>query len=81
MMTQLGALLDRISWPMAVIMAMFLGLAPFTPEPHIWEKLKLLGAGELTHALDMFDLAFHGLPWLVLGGKVIRRFVSERPAG
>jgi len=80
MISQLGALLDRITWPVAVMMALFLGLAPFMPEPHVWEKLKMLGAGDLTRAIDMFDLLLHGAPWLLLGAKVIRTFGFQRPA-
>ena len=43
-----------------------LGLAPFTPEPHVWEKLKMLAAGELVKAIDIFDLLMHATPWLLL---------------
>jgi hypothetical protein len=43
-----------------------LGLAPFVPEPHIWEKLKMLASGELHKAIDIFDLVLHGTPWALL---------------
>ncbi|WGW03833.1 RND transporter [Tropicibacter oceani] len=43
-----------------------LGLAPMSPEPHVWEKLKMLAAGALTQPIDMVDLALHGLPWVLL---------------
>lgn len=75
----MGELLDRISWPMAVLLALLLGLAPFTPEPHVWEKLKMLFAGDLTRIIDMFDLLFHGVPWLLLGAKVIRAVMPGKP--
>lgn len=64
------ALLDRVSWPLAVVMALTLGLAPFTPEPHILEKLRMLSQGALSRPIDIFDLLLHGAPWLVLAGKV-----------
>jgi len=73
----MGAFLDRISWPMAVMMALLLGLAPFMPEPHIWEKLKMLAAGDLTRPMDMFDLMMHGAPWLLLGAKALRAFTAK----
>jgi len=43
-----------------------LGLAPFTPEPHLLEKLKMLIAGELVRPIDIFDLVLHGAPWVLL---------------
>jgi hypothetical protein len=65
------ALLDRISLPTALILALSLGLAPFLPEPHIWEKLKMLSAGTLTRPIDIFDLFLHGLPWVLLILKIL----------
>lgn len=56
----------------AVLAALTLGLAPFVPEPHIWEKLKMLVAGTLVRPLDIFDLVLHAAPWAVLIAKVIR---------
>jgi len=69
-MTHLRRLLDQLSFPILIVMCLTLGLAPFTPEPHIWEKLKFLAAGGLTQAIDIFDLLLHGLPWLLLIAKV-----------
>jgi hypothetical protein len=69
--------LDRISLTLALLGALTLGLAPFLPEPHIWEKLKMLAAGTLTRPLDMFDLAFHALPWLLLAAKLARLALSR----
>ncbi len=50
---------------------MTLGLAPFVPEPHAWEKIKMLQAGTLTNGVDIFDLAMHGLPFVLLLLKLI----------
>ncbi|MDO6800258.1 RND transporter [Shimia thalassica] len=61
-----------MSWTIVIVLALTLGLAPFTPEPHIWEKLKMLAAGELVRAVDWFDLLLHGVPWVVLGLKAVR---------
>ncbi|MCW1955193.1 RND transporter [uncultured Lentibacter sp.] len=63
--------LTHISWPIALLLALTLGLAPFFPEPHIWEKLKLLIAGELRAVIDIFDLLMHGAPWVLLGAKLV----------
>ena len=54
--------LDRIPMNIAVLAALTLGLAPFFPEPHIWEKLKKLAAGTLTRPIDIFDLLLHAPP-------------------
>ena len=64
--------LDKVSWTLALVAAATLGLAPFTPEPHIWEKLKLLVAGDLVRGIDWLDLAMHGAPWVLLALKLVR---------
>lgn len=51
----------------AVILCLTLGLAPFSPEPHIVGKIKwLMGGGDGMGAMDYFDLLLHGAPWLFL---------------
>ncbi len=57
--------LDLIPWPVAVIAALTLGLAPFRP-PHIVEKLLMLFRGTLVKPVDWFDLALHATPWLIV---------------
>jgi len=64
--------LDKIPLTLAVLAALTLGLAPFLPEPHIWEKLKMLAAGTLSRPVDIFDLCLHAAPWLLLIAKLIR---------
>jgi hypothetical protein len=64
--------LDRIPLVVLVIAALTLGLAPFVPEPHLWEKLKMLAAGTLSRPLDIFDLIWHAAPWLLLAAKLVR---------
>jgi len=58
--------LDWIPYTMLVPLAIFLALAPFTPEPHLWEKLKMLFSGTLSQPIDIFDLFLHGTPLLML---------------
>lgn len=72
------AFLDRIDWPILIVACLLLGLAPFVPEPHIWEKLKMLGAGTLHRPLDIFDLTLHAAPWVLLGLKAARMFRAKR---
>ena len=58
--------LENIPYAVIVPLALFLALAPFSPEPHLWEKLKMLFAGTLSRPIDIFDLFLHGTPLLIL---------------
>jgi hypothetical protein len=58
--------LSNIPYMLLVPLALFLALAPFTPEPHLWEKLKMLFAGTLVRPIDIFDLFLHGTPLVIL---------------
>ena len=58
--------LANIPYMLLVPLALFLALAPFTPEPHLWEKLKMLFAGTLVRPIDIFDLLLHGIPLVIL---------------
>ena len=71
-------LLDKIDWTTAVVLALLLGLAPFFPEPHLWEKLKMLFAGDLHRALDWFDLLMHSAPLALLALKAVRELRRRR---
>ncbi len=71
-------IIDDAPWALVLLLCATLGLAPFAPEPHVWEKLKMLAAGELSRGIDWFDLALHGAPWLVLALKAAR---AARGAG
>jgi hypothetical protein len=66
------ALLDQIPLNILILAALTLGLAPFLPEPHIWEKLKMLAAGNLVKPLDIFDLILHATPFVLLVAKLLR---------
>lgn len=72
-MTKLRQILARIPIHIVILLCLTLGLAPFAPEPHVWEKLKMLGQGTLVRPVDIFDLLLHGAPWLVLGLKLALR--------
>ncbi len=69
--------LDNTPIIMFVIVAIPLGVAPIFPEPHLWQKLKMLAAGELVRPLDIFDLFMHGTPALVLIIKLVRMWVNK----
>jgi hypothetical protein len=58
--------LSRLGYPTLIVLSLALGLAPFTPEPHLMEKFRLLRQGALTRPLDIFDVFFHLAPALLL---------------
>ena len=59
--------LDKVPFFPVVVGALLLGLAPFTPQPHLLEKLNMLFSGTLQRPVDIFDLCLHGaLPLLLL---------------
>ena len=67
----IGRLFARIPWTVLLPVAIILGLAPFRPEPHLVEKLRMLVNGQLTAPIDIFDLFLHGTPLLLVAGKLV----------
>lgn len=63
--------LNSIPLSVVVVLCLTLGLAPFIPEPHVWEKLKMLSSGALVKPVDIFDLLMHVFPFVLLGLKLI----------
>jgi hypothetical protein len=63
--------LDRIPLVVLLPVAVLLALAPFLPEPHLWEKLKMLADGTLSRPIDIFDLLLHGTPLALLVLKLL----------
>jgi hypothetical protein len=72
-MTALQSLLAGIPLWAVIFLCLTLGLAPFTPEPHIWEKLKMLATGTLVRPIDIFDLVLHAAPFVLLVLKLALR--------
>ena len=70
-------LLDKIPLPSLVIMSLLLGLAPFFPEPHLLQKIKMLMGGTLTAPVDIFDLLMHGTPAVLLVLKLVRMISTK----
>jgi hypothetical protein len=69
----MGRFLDSISYPILIFIAAFMLLAPFSPMPHVVEKLIMLKDGNLIRPVDIFDLFFHLSPSLLLAIKFLRR--------
>ncbi|MBF0421417.1 MAG: RND transporter [Magnetococcales bacterium] len=55
-----------------------MGIAPILPEPHLWEKLKMLAAGTLSRPLDIFDLVMHSTPLVLVVIKGWRQIRADR---
>lgn len=66
-------LLDRIGWGPLIFAALLLGLAPFRPEPHLVEKVRMLLQGTLRRPIDILDLLFHLSPLVLIVMKIFAR--------
>ena len=58
--------LDRFPLVWLAVLAVWMLVAPITPEPHVVEKIRMLGLGQLTQPLDIFDLLMHSTPLVLL---------------
>lgn len=55
------------NWKLIVLLCLSLGLAPFTPEPHIVGKLRwIIGGAKDMQLMDWFDTLLHGFPFVLL---------------
>jgi len=69
--------INKLSWPVIGILVATLGLAPFSPQPHVLEKLIMLVDGSLAKPIDIFDLVMHGTPWILLFLKLVATVKGE----
>ena len=72
--------LDKVPLLVLVVLTLTLGLAPFYPEPHLWEKLKMLASGTLVRPIDIFDLILHAAAPVLLIMKLVRMALAGNPA-
>lgn len=72
--------LDKIPFPTLIIIAILLGLAPFSQQPHLLEKLQMLFSGTLSKPIDIFDLFLHGTPLVLLIVKTVHHYTRESSA-
>jgi len=71
--------IDKISLVPLAVIAIFMMLAPFSPEPHLVEKTRMLMNGELVKPIDIFDLFWHSIFVIVLVIRLLRlkKIVNE----
>jgi len=65
--------LNKLGWGPLIFAAVLLGLAPFRPEPHLVEKLRMLVQGTLRKPIDILDLLFHLAPLVLIVLKLFAR--------
>lgn len=65
-------IIDDFPYPLLIALALFMAGAPFVPEPHLVEKMRMLADGTLSRPVDIFDVFWHLLPTLVLALKFAR---------
>ncbi len=65
---------DRLPWKWLLLLAGWMAIAPITPEPHVIEKLRLLDHMARVGPLDIFDLALHATPLLLVVLKLWRQW-------
>lgn len=70
-------LIDKIPLLPLAVVAIFMALAPFSPEPHLVEKTRMLFSGELSRGIDIFDLFWHSI-FLVLLALRLLSYQSKR---
>ncbi|MDD2743901.1 MAG: hypothetical protein PHV02_16670 [Rhodocyclaceae bacterium] len=66
--------IDGLSFPLLIIMSVFMIGAPFVPEPHLLEKFRMFSDGTLNRAIDVFDVFWHLLPAILLLIKIKRQY-------
>lgn len=62
--------IEAIPLVLILPLAVLLALAPFSPEPHLIEKLGMLFSGTLNRPIDILDLFLHGTPLVILALKL-----------
>lgn len=60
-----------LEYQILIPLVLLLGFAPFFPQPHIVEKIKMLMAGTLKKPIDIFDLIWHAWPFVLLAYRII----------
>ncbi len=65
-------------WKILLMLSLTLGLAPFSPEPHLVGKLRwVMGGANGMQAMDWFDLLLHGTPWVLLTRVIVIQVIKK----
>jgi len=71
--------IDQFPYPILIVLTLFMLGAPFVPEPHLVEKMRMLSEGTLTRPLDIFDVFWHLFPAIILVIKIVRQRRNHAP--
>ena len=71
--------IQRLPWWLLIVGSLTLGLAPFLPMPHLFEKINMLFEGNLHRPIDIFDLFMHGAFPLLLVIKIVLVTFRKQP--
>ncbi len=69
--------LDKFPLPILIALAVWMAVAPISPEPHLIEKLRMLSQGTLVKPVDIFDLLLHSAPIVLLAVRLWRQFTTR----
>ena len=69
---------DLLRYKFLIPLALLFGLAPFSPQPHLVEKLGMLFEGTLRKPIDVFDLFWHSWPIVLLVVKIVTDLTRHR---
>lgn len=68
-------------WKLLLLLCLTLGLAPYSPEPHIWGKIRwLAGGAKGMRAIDYFDVVLHGTPFVLMLRFLILKLIRKKQA-
>lgn len=73
--------IDQLPLPLLLVITVLMLGAPFVPEPHLVEKMRMLSDGTLTRPLDIFDVFWHLLPATLLVIKLVRAKKNKSASG
>jgi len=60
MNNKLAAFIDRLPTLPIIIIGVWMGLAPFVPEPHLVQKFLMFVNNDPFKLIDVFDVFMHG---------------------
>lgn len=66
-----------LEYKFLIPLVLLLGFAPFFPQPHIVEKIRMLLAGTLKRPIYIFDLVWHTWPFMLLGYRIVRDITNK----
>lgn len=69
------------NWQIWLVASLTLGLAPFTPEPHLIADLRWVWGGAVGMKLiNWLDLLMHGTPFILLFRALVVLFIRQQKA-